>query len=126
MNLENDFVQVSKLSEEQKKIILHQKWNNFFLRIQVEDQKQKKSSPKMEHFFPRNQVETCAQTHNKVKLLEGMQMKTILKLLGGIQSNYWGDISPIPPGFRHPWGVGYLRFYCKNYHHHHHIYLFTK
>ena len=23
-----------------------------------------------------------------------MQMKTILKLLGGIQSNYWGGISP--------------------------------
>ena len=26
-------------------------------------------------------------------------MRIILKLLGGIQPNYWGDISPIPPGF---------------------------
>ena len=57
----------------------------------------------MDHFFPRIQVQICAQVHTRVKLLEGMQMKTILKLLGGIQSNYWGDISPYPPGFRHPW-----------------------
>ena len=37
----------------------------------------------MEHFFPRIQVETCAQMHTRVKLLEEMQVKTILKLLGG-------------------------------------------
>ena len=37
----------------------------------------------MEHFFPRIQVQTCAKMHIRVKLLEGMQMKTILKLLGG-------------------------------------------
>ena len=35
--------------------------------------------------------------HIRVKLLEEMQIKTILKLLGGIQSNYWGDISPPSP-----------------------------
>ena len=34
----------------------------------------KRSSPTMEHFFPRIQVETCAQMHTRVKLLEGMQM----------------------------------------------------
>ena len=39
--------------------------------------------------FPGIQVEACAHMHTRVKLLEGMQMKTILKLLG-------------PPGFRHP------------------------
>ena len=81
MNLEQDFFQVSNLSEDQKK----------------------RSSPKMEHFFPRIQVETCAQMHTRVKLLEGMQMKTILKLLGGIQSNYWGEYIPhSPPGFGTP------------------------
>ena len=37
----------------------------------------------MELFFPRIQKETCARMHTKVKLLEGMQMKTILKLLRG-------------------------------------------
>ena len=59
----------------------------------------KRSSPEMEHFFARIQVETCVQMHTRVKLLEGMQMKTILKLLGGIQSNY---IPPSPPGFGTP------------------------
>ena len=73
MNLDHDFVRVSKLSEEQNK---------------------KRSLSKMEHFFPRNQLETCAQMHTRVKLLKRKQMNTILKLLGGIQSNYWGDISP--------------------------------
>ena len=44
----------------------------------------------MDHFFPRIQVQTCAQMHTRVKLLERIQMKTIFKLLGGIPSNYWG------------------------------------
>ena len=54
----------------------------------------------MEHFFPRIQAQTFAQMHTRVKLLEGMQVKNILKLLVGIQSNYWGNISP--PGFGTP------------------------
>ena len=41
--------------------------------------------------------------NTRVKLLGGMQMWTMLKLLRGIQPNYWGDISPHPPLFRHPW-----------------------
>ena len=31
------------------------------------------------------------------------QMQTIIKLLGGMLTNYWVDISPILPGFRYPW-----------------------
>ena len=50
----------------------------------------------MKYFFPRIQVETRAQMHTRVKLLEGMQIKTILKLL----ERY---IPPISPGFRDPW-----------------------
>ena len=34
--------------------------------------------------------------HTKSQIIGGMQMQTILKLLGGIQSNYWENISPIP------------------------------
>ena len=35
-------------------------------------------------------------------------MKTILKLLGGIQSNYWGGyIPPISPLFRHHWSPAF-------------------
>ena len=69
----------SQIQVQTKKKDLHQKWNTFFLRIEVQ---------------------ICAQIHTRVKLLEGMQMKTILKLLGGIQSNYWEDTSS--PGFGTP------------------------
>ena len=31
------------------------------------------------------------------QIIGGMQMQTLLKLLGGTQSNYWGDIYPHPP-----------------------------
>ena len=55
---------------------------HFFSPNSGEDQK-KRSSPKMEHFFPWIQVDTYAQMHTRVKLLGGMQMYTILKLLGG-------------------------------------------
>ena len=90
MNLDHDFFQVSKSSEDEKKSS-SLKVERFFQNSD-EDQKKEKSSPKMEHFFPRIQVETCAQMHTGVKFLEGMHMKTILKLLEGIY----------PPGFRHP------------------------
>ena len=75
MNLDHDFFQVSKLSEDQK----------------------------MEHFFPRFQVKTFAQMHTRFKLLGGMLMKTILKLLGGDTVKLLGGyIPPIPPGFCPP------------------------
>ena len=97
MNLNHDFVQVSKLNEDQKKKKSLQKWKNFFTQIQVKtkkkifikngtlfspnsgvDQKTKKRSPpNMERFFtffPRIQVDTYAQIHTRVKLLGGMQM----------------------------------------------------
>ena len=59
----------------------------------------------MEHFFPRIQVETCTQMHTGVKLLVGMQMKTILKLLGGYSQIIGGDISPHPPRISAPLAV---------------------
>ena len=49
INLDYEFVQVSKLSEDQKQG-LYQKWNTF---------------------FPRIQVDTYAQMHARVKLLGG-------------------------------------------------------
>ena len=69
--------QVSKLSEDQKKKTgLHQKWKPF---------------------FPRIEEETCAQMHTRVKLWEGMQIKTILKLLGGGYNQIIGGNTPPPP-----------------------------
>ena len=78
MNLDHDFFQVSKLSEDQKKG-LHLK---------------------KENFVPQIAVETCAQMHTKVKLLGGCRCRLYL--------NYWGryrDISPHSPlGFGTPVG----------------------
>ena len=95
MNLDHDFVQVSKLSEDQKKSS-SPKRGHFSPNLGV-DQK-KRSSPKMEHFYPRIQVDTYAHMHTRVKLLGEMHMQTILKVLGG-----YSQI--IPAGFRHPFSV---------------------
>ena len=124
MNLDHDLFQVCKLSENKKKVftkngtlfppkkvftkmehffpqiqvktkkkVLHQMWNIFYPKFQAKKGLYQK--------FSRFEVETCAHMHTRVKLLERMQMKTIIKLLGGIQSNF--------PGFRHPWTIVVLR-----------------
>ena len=70
---------------------------HFFPRIQVKTKKQKKGlHQKWNTYFSRIQVQTCAQMHTRVKLLEGMQMTTKLNLLGDTVKigGY------IPPGFR--------------------------
>ena len=85
MNLDQDIFQVSKLSEDQK---LKKKFPQIQVKIKKKGLHQKRNT-----FFPQIQVETCAWMHNGVELLEGMQMKTILKLLGRY-------ILPIPPWFR--------------------------
>ena len=61
MNLDHDFIQVSKVSEDQQK----------------KDQKKKKKKKvvtKTGTLFPRIQLDTYAQIHTRVKLLGGMQM----------------------------------------------------
>ena len=68
------------LGEDQKKG-LHQKSNTFFHQTQVKTKK-KRSSPKIEHFFPVIQVDTYAQMHTRVKLLGGCRCRPC--------SNYWG------------------------------------
>ena len=70
MNLDHDFVQVSKLSEDQKKGLL-QNWSTF---PPNSGEDKKRSSPKMEHFFSRIQVDTYARMHTGVKLLGVMLM----------------------------------------------------
>ena len=106
MNLDHDFFQMNKLSEDQKNG-LRQKWNTFFSRIQVKTKK-KGLHQKWNTFFHRIQVKTCPQLHTRLKLLEGMQMKTILKLLGGYSLIIGGIYPPHPPGFRHPSPQSYL------------------
>ena len=72
MNLDHDFVQVSKLNADQEKNRFSPKMEHFFPRIQVKTKK--RSSPEMEHFFSRIQVDTYAQMHTRVKLMEGCKM----------------------------------------------------
>ena len=99
MNFDQDFFQVSELSENQKKS-LQQKWNTF---------------------FPRIQLDTCAQMHTRFKLLGGMQMYTILKLLRRY-SEIMGDISPhrvsapLPGNVPHgKYGAGYCIKFIKSW-----------
>ena len=74
MNLDQDFFQVSKLSEDQKKRSSPEA-KRFFSPNSGEIKTKKRSSPEIKHLFPRIKAETCAQMHNRVKLLgEGMQM----------------------------------------------------
>ena len=69
MNVDHDFFQVSKLSEDQKK----------------------KSSPKMEHFFPRIQVKTKKKVFTKIGTLFFPEFKWRPSLRRKPESNYWGD-----------------------------------
>ena len=78
------------------------KMEHFFPRIQVKTKK-KGLYQKLNAFFPRIQVKTWAQMHTRVKLLGGMLMKIMLKLLGGYSQIIVGGNPPIPPRFRHPW-----------------------
>ena len=76
MNLDHDFAQVWKFSRKKRS---SSKIEHFFFPNSGEDQK-KRSSSKIEHFFP----QIFALMHYPFKILGGMQMWTILKLLGGI------------------------------------------
>ena len=78
MNLDHDFVQVWKFSEDQKKMPI-------------------------EHFFSPNLGEDQKKVFSKNRTLVSPNLRSDVhpfKLLGGIQPNYWGEY--IPPGFRHP------------------------
>ena len=69
MNDDHDFFQVSKLSEDQKK----------------------RSSPKMEHFFPRIQVKTKKKGFHQIGTLFFPEFKWRPSLRRKPESNYRGD-----------------------------------
>ena len=81
MNLDHDFLQLSKLSEDQKKG-LRQKWNTFFPRVQVKTKK-KYLHQNWSTFFPRILVETCSQTHTQAR----SQKFAMGGYLGGLGAN---------------------------------------
>ena len=102
MNLNHDFVQVRKLSEDQIKNSLP-KVEPFFPQIQVKTKK-KRSSPKVEHFFPPNSSGHLRSDAHQSQIIGGgwrcrPYTQTIgvdtVKLLGGY-------IPPFPSGFGTP------------------------
>ena len=81
MNLDHDFFQVSKLSEGQKKVFT-----------------------KNGTLFSPNSGGDLRLDENQSQIIGWVTDVDHTQIIGGIQSNYWGDISPHPPsGFRHPW-----------------------
>ena len=108
MNLDHDFVQVWKFSEDQKQ---DKQMEHFFPQIQMKTKK-KRSSTRIEHFFPNLRAQMY--THSNYW---GVHMWTILKLLGGIQPNYWGGIyPPIPPFVSAPLIAETLKRYEAKWH----------
>ena len=81
MNLDLDFVQVSKFSEDQKKRSSTKM--KHFPQIQVKIKK-KGLHQKWNTFFPRIQVYTYAQMHTRVKLLGGDADVDQTQSIGGI------------------------------------------
>ena len=89
MNLDHDFFQVSKLSEDQKKVFT--KNGTLF---------SSNSRGDLRSDVHQSQIIGGDADENHTQIIGG----DTVKLLGRIQSNYWGDISP--PGFGTPAGDG--------------------
>ena len=113
MYLANDFVQMWKFSEDQKKMQM----DYFFSPNLSEDQKKKVFIKTRTLFLPEFRWRPKKKVFSRyrtifspnlrsdvhpLKLLGGKQMWTILKLLGGYSQIIGGDISPHLTGFRHP------------------------
>ena len=106
MNLDHDFAQMSKLSEDQKEVFIkmgnvfpnsgedqkkgfHQKLNTFFPQIQVRTKK--KSSPKMEHLFSPNLGEDQKKKRSSPNLeIFFPEFKWTPTLRCAPESNCWG------------------------------------
>ena len=88
MNLDHDFVQVSKLSEDQKKVFI--KNGAFFPQIQVKTTKKKGFHQKGNTFFPEFKWTPTLRCTPESNYWGGCRCRPY--------SNYWGgDISPHPP-----------------------------
>ena len=91
MNLDHDFVQVRKFSEDQKKKVFINDTVEHFPQIQVKTEK-KTSSSKIEPFFPQIQVKTKKKVFIKNRALfpQFSLRCTPIQIIGGIHPNYWG------------------------------------
>ena len=74
---------------------LFQKLKHFFSPNSGEDQK-KGSSARAENFFPQ-----FALSCTPFQIIGGDAEVNHFQTIGEKEPNFWGDISPHPPGFRH-------------------------
>ena len=81
MNLDHDFFQVRKLSEDQKKNRSSPKMEHFFPQIQVKTTK--KGLHRKWNFFPRIQVETCGSDAQQSKSIGGDADEDYTQIIGG-------------------------------------------
>ena len=101
MNLDHDFFQVSKLSEDKKKVFT-KNGTHFFPRIQVKTKK-KRSSPEKEHFFPPNSSGDLRSNAHWSQIIGGDADEDHTQIIGGGYSQIIGGIyPPFPPGFGTP------------------------
>ena len=84
MNLDHDFFQMSKLSEDQKKG-LHQKWNTF---PKPQGTLKKRSLPEMEHLFSPNSSRDLRSDAHQSQIIGGNADEYHTQIVGGIQSSY--------------------------------------
>ena len=87
---------------------------HFFSPNLVEDKK-KKGLHQKETFFSRIQVDTYAQMYTRVKLLGGLHMHSILKLLGGY-SQIIGGMYPSSPRVSAPLAMKIVELITITYH----------
>ena len=91
MNLDHDFVQVSKLGEDHKKKVFTKNGTLFFPKF---GRRPRRSSPKKKHFFPPNSSGRLHSDAHQSQIIWGRGdadvNHSVLKLLGRIQPNYWG------------------------------------
>ena len=76
--------------------------HNFFSGEQIKLRPKKRSSPKMEHFFSPNSSEDLRSAADQSQIIGGDADEDHPQIIRRDTVKLWGDISPIPPGFRHP------------------------
>ena len=94
MNLDQDFFQVTKFIEDQKKKVFIRN-GTLFSPNSGENQK-KTSSPEMEPFFSLNSSTDLRSDAHQSQIIGGDAGEDHTQIVGGIYP-------PIPPGFPHPW-----------------------
>ena len=99
MNLDHDFVQVSKLSEDQKKKGLHQNWNTFLPQNQVntKTKKQKVFTKNVTLFFPEINWTPTLRCTPASNYLGGDADVDHTQTIGEIPSNHLGGYIPHLP-----------------------------